>query len=500
MPWTQHIVARHAAWGSRALQWMTSDPNRPQTRRGITMTQPMWTPLASALLTRMRPNAHPAHNLLRVMHDKLPPAPSERRNPIPGGGPWECGPADGGPMARMTNAMAAIGPLTRFAAVAPEPGPWCSSIPLWHNPGLHLSPPLDPTHPLFLVAALPNLRTLGDLAQLRFNLHSRQRFDTGSIQRASLRHAVEFLWMAVPAVWRNALPTPTTLTSLPVTPNWGHAPRMILGCMGWQQSNTKARVLHLNVRRGTMLQLQPVRSLRHHTLLRHISSSSPPPTALPQDTLQHLRITMASMWKIQWEPQNKETFWRLVNNGISGAGGHDVSSSRPCPCGWHPPAGPTKSSTAADNWREHAFWDCKVAREVVNEINHAIAAEPLQRFHLWLSIPPPSHTPILAPIWQVVSLAALTAMEHGRRAMYAMTKNPQQPPPTRHLSRHQPPPTPIPTQAANAASARFWCLLQDFADTGMGKTSPPSHPFLATRGGHLTLNLPPPVRLPADLD
>ena len=40
-PWFQHIMARHAVWASRALQWMTTDPYHPPKRRGITMTQPL---------------------------------------------------------------------------------------------------------------------------------------------------------------------------------------------------------------------------------------------------------------------------------------------------------------------------------------------------------------------------------------------------------------------------------------------------------------------------
>ena len=130
------------------------------------------------------------------------------------------------------------------------------------------------------------------------------------------------------------------------------------------------------------------------------------------------------------------TYWRLVNNGTSDAGGHDSTSQQ---CGRIPPdkAGGTPGNKAlADAWRIHAFWYCTLAQAMVNEINHSLGiTDPIQRHHLWLSPPPLTRNPINLHIWQVVTLAAVTAMDHGRKAMSAMLKTiPATPPPQLHCT------------------------------------------------------------------
>ena len=155
----------------------------------------------------------------------------------------------------------------------------------------------------------------------------------------------------------------------------------------------------------------------------------------------------------------------------------------------------------ADAWRVHAFWECSIAKAVLNEIDHAASTrEAMERHHLWLSSPPPTHHPINPSIWLVVTLAAFTAMEHGRKAMYAMQKETA----PNHQTRRRPQihTPPISVRAANAAVGRFWCLLQDYADIGGPITPPPPlhHPFLTMKDNHLSLHLPTPDRLPVDLD
>ena len=192
----------------------------------------------------------------------------------------------------------------------------------------------------------------------------------------------------------------------------------------------------------------------------------------------------------------RKLFWRLINNGISGAGGHDTATLGPCPCGWIPPLvskGDVPSKVLHCNaWREHAFWSCPVAKAVLGEIDIA-AGHPTNIHHLWLLHPHPSVHPTL---WLPVAAAALTAINHGRLAMYAIEKR---------LSTTTTPTAPHPTslitteQAAKAAISRFWIQLQDFADSSeLCINTPTGHPFFTARDGQISLHLP--LRLPTDLD
>ena len=52
-----------------------------------------------------------------------------------------------------------------------------------------------------------------------------------------------------------------------------------------------------------------------------------------------------------------------------------------------------------------------IAKAVLNEIDHAASTkEAMERHHLWLSYPPPSHKNPF--IWLVITLATFTVMEH----------------------------------------------------------------------------------------
>ena len=485
MPWQQHITARHMAWGSRLMLWLSADPGQPPTRRGVARTKPLWIHLASTLLTRMHPTAHPALTLLRTSQESPAPTPA-------------AGPAlahrltEDGPLTRMAAGLRALGPVSDITTEAMQPGPWCCSAPLWNNPLLKINTPAHP-HPLATLATLPNLHTIGDLAQLRHNLQSRDRDCLGAAvgtSRAALRLAAEFMWRAIPTSWREEVPHPPAVAELPRTPHWGPTPLATLGRLGWHQAGIKARLLHLSVSRGTLAQLSAARASRETALIRHITTSDLPPGYSTPGTLKALRTELTAVWKLPWEPRNKETLWRLINNGISGAGGHDNPSHRPCPCGWAPPKGTNhiERAAAADTWRSHAFWGCPVAQAVSGEVDKAFKLpEPTKRHHIWLLHPPPATPPIDPAVWRPVTVAALAAMEHGRKSMYAMREEepttPSQPQPQpqpqpqqqqQQQRQHRPRrcrPTPafqvaIPTRAANAAIAMFWCLLQDLADTG----------------------------------
>ena len=68
--------------------------------------------------------------------------------------------------------------------------------------------------------------------------------------------------------------------------------------------------------------------------------------------------------------------------------------------------------------RRHYYWDCVVARGLRESMGMAMGAHPedslgvFARACLWLVRPPPRLAP---PVWDVVCLAALSAMDLGRQ-------------------------------------------------------------------------------------
>ena len=82
-------------------------------------------------------------------------------------------PVPAGPLRRMGSALAALPPpsLVGVGAGPPiDPGPWCWHVPLWGNPLLRveaggLVEALSGRHGM--LASVPSLCTMGDLAALR---------------------------------------------------------------------------------------------------------------------------------------------------------------------------------------------------------------------------------------------------------------------------------------------------------------------------------------------
>ena len=105
----------------------------------------------------------------------------------------------------------------------------------------------------------------------------------------------------------------------------------------------------------------------------------------------------------------------------------------------------------------------------------------MQRHHLWLSTLPLTCNPINLHIWQVVTLAAVTAMDHGRKAMHAMLKAvPANPPP----QYHQTPALPI---ATFALQADFGAYSKIMDINNITPPPPPNHPFFTKKDNRLTL-------------
>jgi hypothetical protein len=160
-------------------------------------------------------------------------------------------------------------------------------------------------------------------------------------------------------------------------------------------------------------------------------------------------------------------FWRLAVNGVRAAGACQRYFSAPCPCGV---VGPDAHGDC-ERLRQHAFWECAIAQAVRTQVQRGLGGALLQQWHLWLVDPPPSVCPM---VWRVVVLAAIWAMEQGRKRLWSLVHTPP-----RQGSAVQ--------QAISKASTSFWSALHDFARhnrpvpaKGWDEVGP-HHPFLFVR-------------------
>eukprot|EP00195_Chlamydomonas_chlamydogama_P002330 CAMPEP_0202920642 /NCGR_PEP_ID=MMETSP1392-20130828/76966_1 /ASSEMBLY_ACC=CAM_ASM_000868 /TAXON_ID=225041 /ORGANISM="Chlamydomonas chlamydogama, Strain SAG 11-48b" /LENGTH=374 /DNA_ID=CAMNT_0049614149 /DNA_START=11 /DNA_END=1135 /DNA_ORIENTATION=- len=373
------------------------------------------------------------------------------------------------------------------------------------------------------------------------------------------------MWRATPLAWRQTMPplhgAPEghTLPPPPLPQHTHEAVEKILAAIGWelpkeQQRPNKKNLLvastAFTVKTATQLQTQAMgltRQAKHRQFIQAAladagqplpakhrqfiqaaladAGQALPPAAVVDARMGQLEKLFQDMWKLPWENSNKEIWWRLAVRGVSAAGGHDICISGPCPCGWQLSTG---GEEGAQRMQQHTFWDCPVAQAVMQQVRNAIPAAPeVSRKHLWLLQAPPD-SGLYQPVWAVVCLAALNAMQQGRAYMWALHKRRQELLASYRASGGRQvsleecwqraagtrlsmvPPGGSPTSKASArAAALFWSHLQDFADIGIVPVDwvqrmSPSHAFMRIqpkpRSGHcLVLHLPVDIVLPEDL-
>lgn len=246
-----------------------------------------------------------------------------------------------------------------------------------------------------------------------------------------------------------------------------------LAALGWQHpAGTSTPLPDLTVRLGTRLQLeqpgqpgQPTAEEQRRERLATFAALAGAPTnaaAAPQPTRpaetthqtqppeaqahadQVLRM-LARIWKLNWDNSHKEVLWRLAVNGLPLASRMRGGGPKPCSCGHATPD------------RRHHFWECPVAVAVVDSMQAQLGVRRnITCRNLWLAEPPAN---VHAGMWDVVCLAALVAMDSGRRLMTRtiLTAREQNSQLTPGLTQH----------AAQHAVARFWDLLQDFCTVGL---------------------------------
>ena len=546
LPLREHITARHARWAARLITAPAGGsaahlaPAPPQPAPAGRQLAPAaaslapWVSLARALLG----DASPA-GLLSWLPGVPPPG---RMAPLPP------------PLHRLHAAIALLPPPTDVAPAPLPPGPWCLSIPLWGNPLLSL---LSPTHPdgidlQFIHFHEAGVATLGQLLGLEAALAAcpsqaaysaatgpRRRLLRNSYAFAERHVAVEQaaqLLAALPQAWLTAARAAAATAPAAPQPVLGTVfSDLLLPRLGWQLPGQRPITLaSLTVRAATSLLTRPAADARAATYLAPFAALATSSTAPAAAHLAELQAAMQRLWRLPWENGRKEAFWRLAYDALPTAARMHVD--RPCSCGCPAPRPD----------RLHHFWACPVAQAVVSDIQAACATAaapappppPLALAHLWLARTPAG---LHAGIWGVVCLAAIEAMDRGRRGLAAArlrqerqqtaaqpqpsqqrqltldaflqlspagtaaaAEPPPPPPPAAEPSQAAagggPPPDPL-TSAIRRARSTFWSLLADFEALDCIPSSwlsevPPTHPFFRPCNGRIRMRPLPRVGMP----
>ena len=239
----------------------------------------------------------------------------------------------------------------------------------------------------------------------------------------------------------------------------------------------------ISVKDGTRLLTRAHRAARYQAHLSFVRVALDHlTTAAEEEAMSQLRAAFAEAWSLPCPNHLKQTLWIMAINGVPG-------SSNPS---WYCPHCHAQPHTQQSriNATLHCFWECTAAEAVRQEIDRVLAAwapshTRTSRRSLWLLDPPAITPPLNDAVWTAVCLAALEAMEHGRRHMWRLHHNPS-------------PPLDVPvagTLPRHSAVIRFWSNLLDLANTFT--TLPPAwqdigaQPFLRVQEGRLEVNTPP---------
>lgn len=450
LAWQEHIYSRHAKWG---MQLAVGSDEVP------------WVAVARALLRRCLPEvgAHPLGLLL------WPAGGAER----PPGAAAPLPP----PLLRLHAGLQQLPPVQDIAEEPLVVGHWCWAAPLWGNPFFRSTLlPIGVDYDFFDFACA-GVTTLGQLLHVQqavgacpgpaaYTLvwHTHLRRYAAFANRHHTIERVGQLLDALPAPWVEAAraAADALAAGLVQPPQPADALAGMLPRLGWRLHGQRLPLSALTVRAGTDLLTAPTALRRdEHAFAPFLSLALELPAGAASPPTDELRALLKRLWRVRWENARKEPFWRLVHNALP-TSARMGDAATPCLCGGPAPAD-----------RAHHFWACPVAAAVVSAVSAAAAAAqphptPLARAALWLARPPPA---VHRGVWQVVCLAAVAAMDHGRKRMYALSSGP-------------PPATPLHVSCARSSVARFWDLLSDFvalrcAPDSWRERLTPAHPFIA---------------------
>jgi len=437
LPWLEHISARHAWWGLQLLMAPLDSP---------------WVAITRALLNACggEVGGHPLGLLLWPAGQPLPGAVV----PLPA------------PLDRLHAGLASLPRVS--VLVAPATGPWCWAAPLWGNPLLRSAAYPDGLDYPFLDFAAAGVATVGHLLHLEAALGAAPGAAAYRlVWAAQLRRSYAFadryrtvervsaLFAALPVGWvaaaRAAAADIVARRMQPPQP--ADALAAMLPCIGWERvgGGRPVPLSAYTVRKGTALLSAPQCARRLQRYFAPFAEAAAGDAG--GGTPAEVQALLRRLWRVRCDNGIKETFWRLVHDGLPTAA--RLHLDRACLCGAPGPAD-----------RLHHYWGCPVARAVAGTISEAVGA-PVTRAAVWLARSPPA---VYSGVWDVVCLAAVAAMDHGRRLMYALGSGPA-------------PAAPLSVVAAGAARARFWSHLAEFVAFRSAPASwlgrcPSGHPFM----------------------
>jgi hypothetical protein len=189
--------------------------------------------------------------------------------------------------------------------------------------------------------------------------------------------------------------------------------------MGWKIARRiPVRLDSLSVRLATVLQLTRLHTLRVKYQEDFACEFTPVlDMGNPDAVYSHVNAVIAAqnqLWHVHWDNHYKEVYWRLVLNGLATGERLHQQQCR-CICGSLPDGLPPD--------RRHHFWECSVARSVVDVLRQQLVGGwcrvPLQPHHVLCMERPKGVSDALTlhkGVWRVVCLAAINAMDLGRRA------------------------------------------------------------------------------------
>ena len=473
LPLREHVRAR---WAAAAVRYIG---------RGESTARAPWQKVMDALLAEISPGWNP-RMLLTARRDS----------------PWRGGqnlPVD---TARIVTALAYMPPLVDVAEDPLIPGTWCWNAPLWGNP---LLPPdrqegaragLEHEHPDLMDCR--QLRTLGNLVRARAEI---RRVTAGwaaspveLTDRAARRanrdwraFVIECLdpeeaaarwgdWRRweecgqelgdlerkVPACWMAAARAGGS-PSEPVgnLPSEEQVSTMLVARLGWRIcEGVSVAIGEYSVRLGSALQQDHFRQRREEAHRLFVAEAVGQATDSPwvAEELRRLTETLPRLWQeTKWENTHKEAYWRLAVDGVPLLGNSHMrrAGAAKCGCGVRPGHGESR-----DTPRKHHFWACPVAQAVVGQVEPKLGVA-ITRANLWL-VQAPGQTEQC--VWDVIVMAAISAMETGRRFMAAtMRRGAGQGEPRLEAG------TDLAERGARRAVIDFWGRLHGFTQLGVPK-------------------------------
>lgn len=267
------------------------------------------------------------------------------------------------------------------------------------------------------------------------------------------------------------------------------------------------------VKQATDLQLDDVRAARQQLHEDYVLEAYHHADINVQTACMQLDRALRSAWSLQWENCFKETLWRMTVDGVRHPYNAVMAAHTPMPLT------PTPQDTTADTapqpaqrvymchcgtgmcGRAHHFHECPVAQGVYEAIQHNTPGQqPIGRSNIWLPHSPHPH--VDDRVWLVVCLAALSAMETGRKRLASLHyQHHHALPPSASqtlitdffapLNQQTLPPRMTPVEIARRhAVMQFWANLHNFAAKGVHGNSMrwvsnlnAAHPFLAYSNG-----------------